>query len=72
MGSPKAWDPPSRAKIDLGKGRFAFVSSADLRDGGAASGAVGFDDIYTHAPPELSVKTTTMATRARITGAMEL
>jgi carboxyl-terminal processing protease len=58
-------------KIDLGGGRFAFVSSHDVTAGSAASAAVPFDDVYQHAPPTLEVRAATMATRddkVKITG----
>jgi carboxyl-terminal processing protease len=50
-------------KVDLGSGRFAFVSSGDLREGGAPTASAPFDQIYTHAPPQLEVKAAAMATR---------
>jgi carboxyl-terminal processing protease len=57
-------------KVDLGGGRFAFVSARDVNSGGAA-GAVSFEDVYLHAPPTIDVRAATMATkddRVKITG----
>jgi carboxyl-terminal processing protease len=59
-------------KIDLGGGRFAFVSSREVASGGSPSGTVAFDDVYAHAPPSLDVRAASMATRddkIKITGA---
>ena len=52
-------------KVELAAGRFAFVSSRDVADGGsaAAPASVGFDQIYTHSPPMLAVRTDDVATR---------
>ncbi len=50
-------------KIDLGGGRFAFVSSHDVAPGGTASGTVAFDDLYQHAPPTLDVHAAAMSTK---------
>ena len=50
-------------KIELGGGRFAFVSARDVAPGGAAPGTIAFDDLYQHAPPSLDVRAATMSTR---------
>jgi carboxyl-terminal processing protease len=58
-------------KIDLGGGRFAFVAARDVAAAGAAAGAVAFDDVYLHAPPQLEVHAAAMSTRGdkiKITG----
>jgi len=58
-------------KIELGAGRFAFVAAADVLAGGAASDKVSFDDIYTHAPPTIDVRSAALSTRddkVKITG----
>jgi carboxyl-terminal processing protease len=58
-------------KIELGGGRFAFVAGREVAQGGAAGGAVAFDDLYLRAPPALDVKASSMATRddkVKITG----
>ena len=54
---------PGFDKVELGKGRFAFVPSTSVAAGSGAAGAVGFDDLYSHAPPLLDVKAASMATR---------
>jgi carboxyl-terminal processing protease len=52
-------------RVDLGGGRYAFVPASDLEPGGTATkGAVPFEDVYSHAPPELRVEATALATRA--------
>jgi len=51
------------AKIDLGSGRFGFVSAKDLADGGTASSAPNFEDLYSHAPPMIDVAPAALATR---------
>jgi carboxyl-terminal processing protease len=51
------------AKVDLGSGRFAFVSAKDVTEGGAPAGAPAFDDIYSHAPPMIDVAPAALATR---------
>jgi carboxyl-terminal processing protease len=50
-------------KIELAPGRFAFVATRDLADGGAPAATVRFEQIYTHAPPTLQVRTDDVATR---------
>ncbi len=50
-------------KIDLGGGRFAFVSAREVTAGGSPGGAVSYDDVYLHAPPTLDVRAAAMATR---------
>jgi carboxyl-terminal processing protease len=51
-------------KVELAPGRFAFVASGDLADGGAPSSSVTFEQIYTHAPPTLQVQADAIATRS--------
>ncbi len=51
------------SKVELDKGRFAFVESAKLQSGGSPAAQVKFDEIYSHAPPVLTVKAASMATR---------
>lgn len=53
----------SFAKVDLGKGRFAFVQSSELSTGGGGSKAPAFDVVYSHAPPTVVVEAAAMATR---------
>lgn len=59
-------------KIDLGGGRFAFVADSEVSSGGSApQGVVAFEDVYSHAPPTLEVKSAAIATRedrVKITG----
>lgn len=58
-------------KIELGAGRWAFIGARDVSPGGAAPGAVSFDDVYAHAPPTLDVRAAATATRddkVKITG----
>jgi carboxyl-terminal processing protease len=50
-------------KVDLGQGRFGFVSSKAVSDGGTPSGAVAFEDVYSHAPPLVEVASAALATR---------
>jgi carboxyl-terminal processing protease len=50
-------------KVDLGGGRFAFVSTKDVTDGGSAPATPAFDDIYGHAPPMIDVAPAALATR---------
>jgi len=50
-------------KVDLGKGRFAFVSAAETEAGSSAAATPAFDDIYSKAPPTVDVSSATMATR---------
>ncbi len=54
-------------KVQLAPGRFAFVPTADLDSqvgqAQAAPDRVSFDQIYTHAPPKLTVRTSAMATK---------
>ncbi|MBW2454493.1 MAG: peptidase S41, partial [Deltaproteobacteria bacterium] len=51
------------ARVQLAASRFAFLRTADLKEGGAAQDEVRFDTIYGHAPPILTVKTSAAATR---------
>lgn len=60
------------ARIELGAGRFAFVSTKDVApaNGGAAA-AVTFEDVYTHAPPMIELRASALATRddkVKVTG----
>jgi carboxyl-terminal processing protease len=50
-------------KVDLGSGRFGFVSAKDLADGGNGAAAPTFEDIYSHAPPTIDVAPAALATR---------
>jgi carboxyl-terminal processing protease len=50
-------------KVDLGSGRFAFVSAKDVTDGGSAPAAPTFEDLYSHAPPMIDVAPAALATR---------
>jgi carboxyl-terminal processing protease len=51
-------------KVDLGGGRFAFVASGEVAAGGGApGGTITFEDIYSHAPPQVDVRTAAMATK---------
>jgi carboxyl-terminal processing protease len=53
-------------RVDLGNGRYAFVSSSELEAGGTSPGkaAVAFEDVYSHAPPELRIEAASLSTRA--------
>jgi carboxyl-terminal processing protease len=52
-------------RVDLGGGRYAFVAQNELEGGGAAPGkAVAFEDVYSHAPPELRIEAASLSTRA--------
>ena len=53
----------SMTKVELAPGRFAFVTSGDVADGGSAPATVSFEQIYTHAPPTLQVRADDTATR---------
>ncbi|UQA61703.1 MXAN_5808 family serine peptidase [Polyangium aurulentum] len=58
-------------KVDLGGNRFAFVPAAETTNGGGASAAPKFEEVYSHAPPLLDVSSAAMATRddkVKITG----
>lgn len=50
-------------KVDLGQKRIAFVSEEEVTPGGAASGPLAFDDIYSHAPPQVELQVAAMATK---------
>jgi carboxyl-terminal processing protease len=52
-------------KVRIDGTRFAFVSTSDLVDGGDAPAAtLPFDDVYSHAPPDLEIETSALSTRA--------
>jgi carboxyl-terminal processing protease len=51
------------AKVSLGEGRFGFVRTNEIEQGGAAQGAVAFDDAMAHAPPAIEVNALALATR---------
>jgi carboxyl-terminal processing protease len=51
------------AKVDLGAGRFAFVSAKDLHDGTQPQTPPPFEVLYSHAPPEVDVLPAALATR---------
>jgi carboxyl-terminal processing protease len=52
-------------RVDLGGGRYAFVPRAELEAGGTPpKGPVAFEDVYSHAPPELRIEPAALATRA--------
>lgn len=58
-------------KVDLGQGRFGFVSTKDVTDATGDAKTPAFDDIYSHAPPTLDAVASEMATRSdkvKITG----
>jgi carboxyl-terminal processing protease len=59
-------------KVEIGGGRFAFVSEQEVAPGGAApQGAVAYEEIYSHAPPTVEVQVASMATRedkVKVTG----
>jgi len=51
-------------KVKLDASRFAFVRTADVTDGGAASSAGLFDDVMGHMPPNFEIAPPEVATRA--------
>jgi carboxyl-terminal processing protease len=52
-------------KVRVESGRFAFVASSDLADGGTKPGTtLSFDDVYAHAPPELKFEAAALATKS--------
>ncbi|RYZ59228.1 MAG: peptidase S41, partial [Proteobacteria bacterium] len=51
-------------KVKLDASRFAFVRTADVADGGAASSAGLFDDVMGHMPPNFEIAPPEVATRA--------
>jgi carboxyl-terminal processing protease len=58
-------------KVSLGGARFAFVADREVSAGGTAPPSVGFEEIYSHAPPTLDITSSEMATRGdtvKITG----
>jgi carboxyl-terminal processing protease len=59
-------------RVDLGGGRFAFVSAKDVAPAsGSAPAAPTFEDVYTHAPPLVEVSASAVATKddkVKITG----
>ncbi|MFO0550844.1 MAG: MXAN_5808 family serine peptidase, partial [Polyangiaceae bacterium] len=56
----------SYTKIKIAGGRYAFVKSTDLteRSSSKAPEAIAFDDVFTHAPPELKVDAPQLSTRS--------
>jgi carboxyl-terminal processing protease len=60
-------------RVDLGAGRFAFIPSKEVAPGsGGAPAAVTFEDVYTHAPPLIDLRASTIATKddkVKISGA---
>jgi len=50
-------------KLALGGGRFGFARKADLDAGGAPSANVAFEDVMTHAVPEVELTTPQLATK---------
>jgi carboxyl-terminal processing protease len=53
------------AKVSLGGGRYAFAKESDLQSSDAQPAkAIAFEDVYSHAPPELSIESSALATRA--------
>ena len=52
-------------KVKVDSQRFAFVASSDLSDGGGGAAAtLPFDDVYSHAPPELVIDPGSLSTRS--------
>jgi carboxyl-terminal processing protease len=51
------------AKVSLGEGRFGFVRTSEVEQGGSAQGAVAFEDAMAHAPPAIEVSAPALATR---------
>ena len=53
-------------KVSLGSGRYAFARSGELEasDAQPGNGAIAFEDIYSHAPPVLSIEPGALSTRA--------
>ncbi len=52
-------------KVKVDNLRFAFVASGDLADGGDKPAAsLPFDDLYSHAPPELNLEAFALSTRS--------
>ncbi|MBI4700863.1 MAG: PDZ domain-containing protein [Deltaproteobacteria bacterium] len=54
---------PGFYKIELDPGRFAFVATDGARPSSRPSGKLGFEPIYSHAPPTLDVRADAVATR---------
>ncbi len=52
-------------KVKLDSDRFAFIATSDLANatGKKASASLAFEDVYSHAPPELKITTSSLATR---------
>ena len=50
------------AKVALADGRFAFIRTDALSDGGSPQDEIAYDVIYGHAPPTVDIKVATMAT----------
>jgi carboxyl-terminal processing protease len=53
-------------KVKLEGSRFAFVASSDLGDAGSSKpdAKPAFEDVYAHAPPELTIEAGALSTRA--------
>ncbi len=51
------------SKVEIDRGRFGFVRSAALTDGGAPQLPARFEQVYTHAPPTVTITAAAMATR---------
>ena len=60
------------ARVDLGGGRFAFVSAKDVAPAsGGAPAAPSYEDVYTHAPPLIELRASAIATKddkVKVTG----
>lgn len=50
-------------KVDLGKGRFAFVQRKEVSDGGTPGADVAFEDLLVRSPPQIELKPAALATR---------
>ncbi len=49
-------------KVQVTPGRFAFIKSDALSDGGSPAEVLSYDPVYAHAPPTLEVQAAAMAT----------
>jgi len=50
-------------KVSLGDGRFGFVKSSELEQGGTASAQVPFEEVMRRYPPSIEVQAVTLATK---------
>lgn len=50
-------------KVSLGDGRFGFVKSAELEQGGAPAASVPFEEVMRRFPPSIEVQPVVMATK---------